>query len=130
MSDIRFYEPRGYVDKEIKKVSYNDLKKVIDNQKNIEKKINKNNVFLEFVNDIKVMLLLINDYFAGKYKKTPWWVISAVVFALLYVFNPMDMMPDFVPFIGLIDDLTVLGLCITMIRNDLAKYRAWKDGLN
>ncbi len=39
--------------------------------------------------------------------KYRWWVIGA---SLLYVVSPIDIAPDFIPFIGQIDDAVVITL--------------------
>jgi uncharacterized membrane protein YkvA (DUF1232 family) len=51
-----------------------------------------------------------------------------VVFALIYVFNPFDLVPDVLPFIGAVEDATVIGACLMLIERDLNKYRLWKEG--
>ena len=46
---------------------------------------------------------------------------------LLYVLNPIDIIPDFIPFIGRIDDALVLKFCLKLIEKDLSKYKKWKN---
>ena len=52
--------------------------------------------------------------------------IAAAVFALIYVFNPFDIVPDVLPFVGAVDDASVIAACLMMIERDLFKYRDWK----
>ena len=52
--------------------------------------------------------------------------IAAAAFALLYVLNPFDLMPDVLPFIGAVDDAAVLGACLMLLERDLRQYRIWK----
>ena len=56
----------------------------------------------------------------------PFWVIGAAAFALLYVLAPFDLLPDALPFIGQIDDLAVVSICIALVRQELSKYEAWR----
>lgn len=42
--------------------------------------------------------------------KYRWWVIAGT---LLYLFSPIDFVPDIIPFIGQIDDAIVVGLLLT-----------------
>jgi uncharacterized membrane protein YkvA (DUF1232 family) len=42
--------------------------------------------------------------------KYRWWVIGA---SLLYVLSPIDIAPDFIPFIGQIDDAVVITILAT-----------------
>lgn len=55
---------------------------------------------------------LIALYYAMKNPRTPF-LAKALVFATLgYVVSPIDFIPDFIPFIGLIDDLIIFPVMI------------------
>lgn len=47
--------------------------------------------------------------------------------ALLYVLSPIDLIPDFIPGIGLLDDAAVFGAMLAAIHEDLQDYKAWRD---
>ena len=68
---------------------------------------------------------LIRDSLAGRYK-VPYRTITAVAFTLLYFVNPFDLIPDFIPLVGYIDDVFVISLCLSFIGRDLEHYREWK----
>ncbi|MDR9458483.1 MAG: DUF1232 domain-containing protein, partial [Salegentibacter sp.] len=53
-------------------------------------------------------------------------VISSVGGALLYVLSPIDLIPDFLPFVGYLDDAAVFAALLKYVRLDLQKYRDWK----
>lgn len=74
----------------------------------------------------KAMLMMIKDYRSGLYKEIPWCTIAAAIACLLYVLSPIDMIPDFIPFLGYIDDLTVFTIVLGWIDTDLHKYLDWK----
>jgi uncharacterized membrane protein YkvA (DUF1232 family) len=57
----------------------------------------------------------------------PWYSLSAIAFTLLYIFNPLDLIPDFIPGFGMLDDAAVLGLCLKMVHKDIEKYRDWRN---
>lgn len=53
-------------------------------------------------------------YFAMKHPQTP---LYAKVFAAIivgYALSPIDLIPDFVPVLGYVDDVILLPLCITL----------------
>ncbi len=108
------------------KVTEDDLKKVLDKQKEIEEKFKDNGPLGRFVADLKILFSIIKDYISGEYRKTPWWAIAAIAAALLYVLSPIDLIPDFIPFIGLVDDAMVVGACLAMVETELREYRDWK----
>lgn len=78
----------------------------------------------------KNILLLINvvrDWKDGTYRDIPKRTIILVVAALLYLITPVDMVPDFIPLTGLLDDITVIGFVIKQVSQELEKYKAWKE---
>ena len=61
-----------------------------------------------------------------RYRVTPWLSIGGLVFAVIYVINPFDLIPDYLPFVGVIDDALVLGLLYKAVRRDLNKFLEWE----
>lgn len=83
-------------------------------------------VLKQLWDDILVMIAMIRNYVKGDYRDVPWTTIATVTGAILYLANPLDIIPDFIPFAGYIDDAAVLGLALHLIRNDLLKFRDWR----
>ena len=80
----------------------------------------------------KNILLLINvvrDWKDGTYRDIPKRSIILVVAALLYLIAPVDIVPDFIPLTGFLDDITVIGFVIKQVSQELEKYKAWKESL-
>lgn len=46
--------------------------------------------------------------------------------ALLYLVNPMDIVPDAIPAAGLLDDAAVIGWMLGKLREELDRFRAWE----
>ncbi|MBC8460274.1 MAG: DUF1232 domain-containing protein [Deltaproteobacteria bacterium] len=112
--------------KRAKNVAEEDLKKVINKRDEIEEKFKSNGPLGKFVSDLKLLFSVIQDYISGEYREIPWWSIAAIVAALLYVLSPIDLIPDFIPVIGYIDDALVVAACLAMVEQDLQNYRDWK----
>jgi uncharacterized membrane protein YkvA (DUF1232 family) len=74
----------------------------------------------------EIMLMMIKDYRNGSYKAVPWMTVAAAVAGLLYVLSPIDLIPDFIPILGYVDDLTVMTIIVGWIDTDLHKYMDWK----
>ncbi len=84
-------------------------------------------ILIEIWEDIKLMTAMIRDYYNGTYRQVPWSTIAATAAAILYFVNPLDIIPDFIPVIGYIDDLAVLAVALKFIGVDLDKYRIWRE---
>lgn len=76
--------------------------------------------------ELKLMVRLVNDYRKGRYTAVPWKVIAAIVAALIYFVSPLDVLPDFIPFIGYLDDAFVIKLALDFARSDLSLYSQWQ----
>jgi len=50
-----------------------------------------------------------------KSSKTPLKAKLSIVVLLLYIISPIDLIPDFIPVIGQLDDMVVVGLLIKQI---------------
>ena len=73
---------------------------------------------------------IMNNYISVKpYKKLPVGTIAAIVGTLLYVLSPVDLIPDFIPGIGYLDDAAVLALCLNFTRFDVEEYKKNTQGL-
>jgi uncharacterized membrane protein YkvA (DUF1232 family) len=51
-------------------------------------------------------------YLAARHPKTPWYAKLFVAGVVAYAFSPIDLIPDFVPVLGLLDDLILIPLGI------------------
>ncbi len=58
----------------------------------------------------------------------PIGTIAAIVGTLAYVLCPFDMIPDYIPGIGYLDDAGVLALCLKLVKPDLDKYQNFING--
>ena len=47
-------------------------------------------------------------------------------FVLLYLISPLDFIPDWIPVIGVFDDLALLALAIPMLTSEAERFIAWE----
>jgi len=79
-------------------------------------------------NAVTLFVSLVQEYFRGTYREIPWPTIAAITAALIYVVSPIDLVPDFIPVIGWVDDAAVVALVLKAIAYDLRLYcqaRGW-----
>jgi uncharacterized membrane protein YkvA (DUF1232 family) len=55
-------------------------------------------------------------YFAYRDPRVPWYAKLLVAFVVVHTFSPIDLIPDFIPVLGHLDDLiiTPLGLALAL----------------
>lgn len=58
-------------------------------------------------------------YYAAQSPDTPLWAKTAIYSALGYFISTVDIIPDFTPVIGFVDDLTVLAAAVSLVRTSL-----------
>lgn len=112
-----------FISSNANEIQQNDVDKILKNEENIKKKSIQLGLFKL---KIKTLFQMLKDYKSKKYTETPWKSIAAIIFALLYVLNPLDLAPDFIPIIGYIDDATVLAFTFKLIENDIERYEMWQ----
>jgi uncharacterized membrane protein YkvA (DUF1232 family) len=77
-------------------------------------------------------------YIALKSKKTPWYAKVFAAITVIYALSPIDLIPDFIPILGQLDDLILLPLFIYLTIRLIPKEiwnsyeeeakQLWKDG--
>jgi uncharacterized membrane protein YkvA (DUF1232 family) len=71
-------------------------------------------------------------YFAAQDPRTPWYAKALIFFVVAHTFSPIDLIPDFIPVLGYLDDLLItpggLWLAIHLIPPEvMANARAIAD---
>lgn len=74
-------------------------------------------LFIEFV----------ESYRANQYRSISPATLFTAAFGIIYLLSPIDLLPDYIPFLGWIDDIAILRVIIEVIRTDLRKFRIWKE---
>ena len=53
-------------------------------------------------------------YYAARHPRTPWYAKALIAAVVAYALSPIDLIPDFVPVLGYLDDVILLPLGITL----------------
>jgi len=55
-------------------------------------------------------------YFASRDKRTPWYAKALAILVVAYTVSPIDLVPDFIPVVGYLDDLILIpaGVALTL----------------
>ena len=70
---------------------------------------------------------VLKDWVSGEYKELPKRSLVILTAALLYFITPTDLVPDFIPLSGYLDDATVIAFVYSQITKDLDNYKVWKE---
>jgi uncharacterized membrane protein YkvA (DUF1232 family) len=55
-------------------------------------------------------------YLAYRDPRTPWFAKVFAVLVVAYAFSPIDLVPDFIPVLGYLDDLLLIPLGVMLAR--------------
>ena len=53
-------------------------------------------------------------YFAARHPRTPWYAKALVVAIVAYALSPIDLIPDFIPVLGFLDEIVLLPFAILL----------------
>ena len=87
----------------------------------------RNARFARVRDDLNLLLGLCAAWWRGEYRAVGRQALLSVVAALLYFLAPLDMVPDWLPGAGLLDDLAVLTWVMRTWAAELDAYRAWRE---
>jgi uncharacterized membrane protein YkvA (DUF1232 family) len=54
-------------------------------------------------------------FLAMRHPRTPWYAKLLLLAIVAYALSPIDLIPDFVPVVGLLDDIILLPLAIALV---------------
>lgn len=115
---------KGY---EKAKTLLNDEDKIERFMQRLEKKLKVIPVAGEVLSQIPVLASLIRSYVKKEYREIPLGSIIAIISALSYVLSPIDIIPDAIPVLGLIDDAAIITACLLLVKSDVEEYMQWRE---
>jgi len=77
-------------------------------------------------NSLTALFRLLQAYIRHEYTDIPWGSIVMVVVAIIYFVSPIDLIPDWIPIAGYLDDAAVIAFVVRQIRVDLDNFLKWE----
>ena len=106
------------------------LKKLIEDVLKKLKEISSDKKTSAKLNDsLRLFIRIINAYTSKEYTYVPWKTICLIVAGLIYFIYPVDLIPDFIPVSGLIDDVALIAWIYESIQDDIEKFLEWEKSL-
>jgi len=73
------------------------------------------------------MVRMVKAYVNGQYRAVPWKSIIVLTSVLIYFFMPLDLIPDFIPVTGYIDDFSLIFWAFNHLKDDINTYLWWEE---
>ena len=93
----------------------------------LEEKLKSVPAIGETVSELPVMVSMVKSWIRKEYEVSPK-VLAIMVGAFLYLVKKKDLIPDYIPVVGIADDVAVLGIALKLVAPEVQAYRAWRDG--
>ncbi|MDY6398689.1 MAG: DUF1232 domain-containing protein [Treponema sp.] len=107
-----------------KEVGQEDLDKVCKNEEELKKRTS-NKWLKSFAEEISCLIDMVKAVARRDYTEISKGSLAAIVFTLIYVFSPLDLIPDVVPGVGFLDDAGMVGLCLKFVHDAVMAYKEW-----
>ena len=73
-------------------------------------------------NKVKLFILMIRSYVKGEYREVPLKSILLIFAGLIYFINPFDLIGDFIPGIGYVDDMSIIYWILRSVEEDVFRF--------
>jgi len=75
---------------------------------------------------LNALISLLRAWAGGDYRAVSTSAVITVAAAVLYFLAPLDLLPDFILGMGLIDDVAVIGYVLGAVREEIAAFERWR----
>jgi uncharacterized membrane protein YkvA (DUF1232 family) len=80
----------------------------------------------EIKHKLKLFIRMIKAIAKQEYKKFPKQSLIKIVAGVLYFVLVLDILPDFIPFIGFLDDVFIISWVYDSVKTDLEEFEEWE----
>lgn len=80
------------------------------------------------VENVKTLARMVRSYATGSYEGVSKKNAILVVAGILYFLSPFDVVPDFLPVVGFLDDITLITWILATVGGELGKFKEFESG--
>ncbi|MFD2513079.1 YkvA family protein [Pontibacter locisalis] len=77
--------------------------------------------------NLQILSRMIKAATTGEYKGIPTTTLVSGIAVIIYFLTPIDLIPDFIPVIGLLDDASLLAWFMASTKSELDKFKEWEE---
>lgn len=118
-------EKRKNYDRMLRYTNGKDFNEYVNDEAIREKLDKAYPAFKASLENVRELYAIFKDAVNGKYNLPPA-IVAMIGGGLLYFILPADLIPDFIPVAGYMDDLAVLKTIMNSLKKEISDYRYWK----
>jgi uncharacterized membrane protein YkvA (DUF1232 family) len=84
------------------------------------------NKFAQLIDVMLAVVRMVRSYISGSYRQIETGTIVSGIAVLLYTLSPIDLVPDFIPVVGFLDDLSLMSWFVGKFHGEIQKFRDWE----
>lgn len=82
----------------------------------------ENSEIRKLTNKVRILADMMRAYANGEYREIPWKTLAIMAAGLIYFINPFDLVPDFIPGVGYLDDLSIILWIFHSLEGDILRF--------
>jgi uncharacterized membrane protein YkvA (DUF1232 family) len=87
----------------------------------------KDNKFKQLFDVALTVVRMVRSYVTGEYREIQSSTVISGLAVLLYVLSPIDLVPDFIPVLGFLDDLSLVSWFVGKFQGEIVRFRDWEN---
>ena len=82
----------------------------------------------EMRDSLQACYRLLRAWADGRYREIPTASLVSIIASVIYFVMPIDMIPDFILALGLVDDAALLSWVMSSVKGDIDRFVTWESG--
>lgn len=105
-----------------------NIDKIVDKLTGTLKKIpaGKGEDLANTIGDYSIYVYLLRDFMYKNYTEVPKWKIVVMILGYAYVVSPLDLIPDTITGVGMVDDAAIMKLVKKLFEDEIDAYKDWR----
>ena len=111
------------------KIYFEGFKRTNISEKELKNAKKKTSFLREKEEKLLLLVRMVKAILKGEYR-IALGSLALLIAAVIYVISPIDAAPDFLPFIGWLDDVSVVGIIFKILEDMISKFEKYEEEKN